>query len=358
MTTIAAQSLEGSSTPNSTDKAACTLYDARAVALATFLGTPVAGGILIALNYRRIGRPGTAVKTMIAAIVGTGLLILVGWDIPHGLDSLIAIGVMFAMKAIAKSFQGHTITEHVAGGGKLASMWSACWIGLATLAALFGCIFLVLYMKDRLPGVMVGSKDEVFYSGSATKEEAQALGTALKTDGYFSDKGTNVILVKGKDGTKIQFVVKEGVWNQVPMVEGFEIVGQQVAASVGGLPIEVDLLNKERVVEMNSNVGKVAADRKDSVYYLGAATETDAQSLGEALKTAGFFQGNGSDVFLSKHADGTMISFVVNDGVWDNPSSVKGFEDLARKVAPAAGGTPLKLRLMSTALVVKKDEML
>ena len=358
MTTIAAQSFEGSSTPSSAAKPAYDLYDSRAVALATFLGTPVAGGLVMALNYRRLGWAGTAVKTMIAAIAGTGLLILVGWNIPQGLDSIIAIGVMFGMKAIARSLQGGTIAEHVEGGGKLASMWGACWIGLTTLAVVFGSVFLVLYMKDRLPGVMVGSKDEVFYSGSATKEEAQALGNALKADGYFSDKGTNVILVKGKDGTKIQFVVKEGIWNQVPMVESFEIVGQQIASNVGGFPIEVDLLNKDRVLEMNSNVGKVALDGKDDVYYLGAATETEAQALGDALKDAGFFQGNGSDVFLSKHADGTMISFVVSDGVWDNPSDVKGFQDIVRKVAPAVGGSPIKLRLMSTTLVDKKDEML
>ena len=358
MTSIAEQSFEGSSTLNPAGKSAYTLYDARAVALATFFGTPVAGGILMALNYRRLGRPGPAFTMITAAVVGTGLLVLVGWDIPHGLDSMIAIGVMFAMKAIAKSLQGDTIAEHVAGGGKLASRWSAFWIGLTTLALLFGSIVLVLYMKDRLPGVMVGSNDEVFYSGSATKEEAQALGNALKADGYFTDKGTNVILVKGSDGTKVQFVVKDGIWNQVPMVEGFEIVGQQIASSVGGLPIEVDLLNKDRVLEMNSNVGKVAVDAKDNVYYLGSATETDAQSLGDALKTVGFFQGNGSDVFLSRHADGTMISFVVNDGVWDNPSDVKGFEDIVRKAAPAVGGLPIKLRLMSTSLVTKKDETL
>lgn len=358
MTPIAEQSLEGSSTPNLTGKSAYTLYDSRAVALATFLGTPVAGGILMALNYRRLGRPGTAVMTMAAAIAGTALLILVGWNIPQGLNSIVAIGVMFAMKAIAKSLQGPAVTQHLEGGGKLASMWNACWIGLTILAVVFGSIFLALYMKDRLPEVMVGSKDEVFYSGSATKEEAQSLGNALKTDGYFTDRGTSVILVKGAGGTKVQFVAKEGIWNQIPMVESFEIVGQQIAASVGGLPIEVDLLNKDRVLQTKSNVGKVAADGKDSVYYLGTATETDAQALGDALKTAGFFQGKGSDVFLSKHSDGTMISFVVSDGVWDNPSDVKGFEDVARRVAPAAGGTPVKLRLISTSLVVKKDETL
>ncbi len=33
--------------------------------------------------------------------------------------------------------------------------------------------------------VMVGSKDEVRYEGAATKEEADALGKALKDSGYF-----------------------------------------------------------------------------------------------------------------------------------------------------------------------------
>ena len=62
--------------------------------------------------------------------------------------------------------------------------------------------------------VIIGTQDEVFYSGSATKDQATALGNALKGDGYFQDKGVTVLLDKESSGTTISFVVKDGFWNQ------------------------------------------------------------------------------------------------------------------------------------------------
>jgi len=356
MTSIAEQRFEGSTPVRVASRPDYTLFDSRAVALATFLGTAVAGSLLIALNYRRLGRSGAALTAAILGVVATALLLMLVWNLPRGVSSVIAFGVMFALKYIAKSLQGAAVAAHVQNGGALGSQAKALLLGGVMLAAIFGAVFLVIYTQDHQPSVVIGTKDEVFYSGSATKEQAQALGNALKASGYFGDRGADVLLTKGKNGTKVQFIIKEGSWKQLATVEQFEIVGQQIATSVGGYPIKVDLLNKERDVQTDSNVGQVVVNEKDDVYYLGDATETEAKALSEALKSDGFFTGRGSDVFLSKHADGTMLSFVVSAGVWDKPESVKNFENVVREVAPAVGGSPVKLRLVNTSLETKKEE--
>ena len=235
MTSISEQTFDGPS-PVSAAAPTQTLFDSRAVALATFFGTPVAGGILMAINYSRLGNTGKAVTALILSLLATGALIFVGFKIPQGASTIIAVGVMFAMKAIAKSLQGYDVTVHVEKGGKLGSMWTAFWIGLIVLAVLFGLVFLGIYMNDRLPSVVIGSKDEVFYSGTATKQDAQTLGDKLKESGYFSDKGADVVLAKGTDGTSISFIVKEGSWNQIDTVEQFEIIGQQLRPINRGIP--------------------------------------------------------------------------------------------------------------------------
>jgi hypothetical protein len=58
---------------------AYTLFDASAVAVATFFGTPVVGCSLMALNYRRLGQARNAATTLILGIAVTGLAILLGW---------------------------------------------------------------------------------------------------------------------------------------------------------------------------------------------------------------------------------------------------------------------------------------
>jgi hypothetical protein len=205
--------------------------------------------------------------------------------------------------------------------------------------------------------VTIGTKDQVVYSGTATKDQATALGNALKSDGYFQDRGVTVLLAKGTNGTVISFVVQDGVWSQPGTLSSFEEVGREVAPSVGGLPVQVHLVNSNKDVEKSSTVGEVTFDGGDAVYYEGSATQSDAQALGQKLKSGGFFSGKGADVFLTKHDDGTTLTFVVGDGTWDNPDLVSDFEATVRDVAPTIGGLPIDMHLANNVLVVKKDEI-
>ena len=138
----------------------------------------------------------------------------------------------------------------------------------------------------------------------------------------------------------------------------FEEIGREVAPSVGGFPIQVRLLNIQHELKQKSTVGSVTVAGNDVVYYLGAATASEAQALSRALKSNGFFSGKGADVFLSKHNDGTTLSFVVGDGAWDNPAFIADFKRISRQAASAAGGLPIRLRLVNTSLQVKRDEVI
>jgi hypothetical protein len=103
----------------------------------------------------------------------------------------------------------------------------------------------------------IGAKDEVYYFGDATGADAAALGHALQAAGFFADRGASVVLsrsvlsksVLSKSalaegaGTGISFVLDEGAWNLPGTATGFERLVRGMAASVGGLPIEIRLLN-------------------------------------------------------------------------------------------------------------------
>ena len=207
--------------------------------------------------------------------------------------------------------------------------------------------------------VTIGTKDQVVYSGTATEAQATALGNALKTDGYFQDRGVTVLLnMGGANGTTIGFVVSDGVWNQQGTMGQFEEVGREVADSVGGLPVTVQLLNTHVEVEKTGIVGEVKLTGDDAVYYEGYSTLADAQALAQKLQAIGFFTGKGANVFLKKHTSGTTLAFVVTDGAWNDAKMVSGFESITRTVAPSIGGLPIDMRLMSTTLVVEKDEKL
>ena len=348
--TIPEQATSGMTPPS-------TLFDSGAVALATLFGTPAAGSSLMALNYRRLGQPGKGALALALGFAVTGLVILFAWHLPSSVSFPIGLALLFGMQRIARALQGPAVKEHVQRGGRLGSKWGAFGLGIVFCAALFAVIFYANYK----PSVTIGSKDDVYYSGSATKADAQALGNALKEHGYFSDsgasgRGADVYLEKGKDGTVISFIVKAGSWDQPATVANVEELGREVAQSVGGFPLRVRLMNSTYDIKKESMVGKAIFSSVDNIYYLGAATDAQAQALGQAFKSIGFFKGKGVDVFLSKHADGTMLSFVVGNAAWDDPTIVGYFEKLVRQAAPVVGGLPVKLRLVNTSLETEKDE--
>ncbi len=237
----------------------------------------------------------------------------------------------------------------------IVTKWLAFAIGLVLLGTVAALnVELIRRPKPMMNKVIIGTKDQVYYSRAATMEDATALGHALESTGFFGDVGTSVLLSRNKGITVVSFVLKDGAWKNADAVASYEEIGRRVASSVGGFPIQVDLADARWTVKKKVWVGKAAIGAKDAVYYLGSATASDAQALGQALREAGYLQDLGASVVISK-GEGTIIGFVVAPGVWDRPEAVGSFERLVQRVAGVVGGLPVQLRLLSADMEVKKE---
>ncbi len=104
-------------------------------------------------------------------------------------------------------------------------------------------------------------KDEVAFEGSATREQATALGNALKAGNYFQDRGVTVLLAKHNGATTISYVVKDGIWDDADSVAQYGLLSTRVAPTVGGLPVTMRLVNvsldvkKEQILHPKLKVG-------------------------------------------------------------------------------------------------------
>jgi len=224
-------------------------------------------------------------------------------------------------------------------------------VGVALLATLAAGVYRTQAHKNRK--VIIGTKDEVYYTGYATKEDASKLGQTLKASGFLSNQGLSVLLSRGPSGASVSFVVKESAWNHPDTISSYEVIGRRIAPSIGGFPISVRLLDSAGHIK-KLTVGRFLVGTRDEVYYFGSATAEDAQSLGQALKTIGFFADLGASVVVSK-GDGTAIWFVTNEGFWDKPEAIAGFERVARQAAASVGGLPIQVRLLNAEMETKKE---
>jgi hypothetical protein len=241
-----------------------------------------------------------------------------------------------------------------ARGRHIASNWLAFCVGLLLVATIATRgIEVMRRPKPSVPKVIVGTKDEVYYSRAATMQDATALGHALQNTGFFNDRGTSVLLSKNKGVTVVSFVLNEGAWDHADAAASFEEIGRRVAASIGGFPIQVHLVDAAWTVRKSLEVGKAMIGARDAIYYLGSATEGDARALGQALRDAGYLKDLGVSVVVSQ-GDGTAIGFVVGESVWERREAVAGFERLARRVAASIGGLPIQVRLLNSEMETKK----
>ncbi len=324
------------------------LFDSGAVGTAAFFCCPLAGAILIAINYFRLGKAGRGVFALTLGLIATTLNILIRWHwntTAGSLDRLkfdafefLFLGVAWLCTwQVAKEEQGEIIKEHLARGGQLVSRWTAVWVGLATLAVLFGVICAALYETRSHRAVIIGTKDQVIYSGIATKTEATALGEELRSEDYFLDRGATVLLNKGFGSTTISFAVQDGIWNQPGTLSSFEELALELAPAIGGLPVQVRLVDSKLDVQATSTVGEVSFSGGDGVYYEGQATKAQAQAIGRRFESMGFFRGKGANVFLIRHDGGTILAFVVVGDAWNVPHRISTFEAIVRDVAALAG---------------------
>jgi len=232
---------------------------------------------------------------------------------------------------------------------RIAPQWVGLGVGIALLATIAG----VEISIHSTPKVVIGKNDEIYYYRRATKEDALALGDALQKIGFLNDRGTSVLLWMGGGPTVVSFVLNDGAWDHPNVISNFTEIGRRIAMAVGGFPIQVHLIDAHRNIRKKMTVGKAMAGTKDIVYYFGEATDRDARTLGEALRSAGYFADRGATVALLK-GEGTVISFVVQDGLWDQPAAIATLDRLVRQLAPSVGGLPIELRLLDRAMDIKQ----
>ena len=109
------------------------------VATASLLGGPLAGFVLLGVNFRRLGRPGAAVGSVLVGLVMTALLILTGYFNPNNLASLggaiSRVVAAFYMWLVIDTVQGLDLNAHFRLGGDVASCWSAVGLGFSVALA-------------------------------------------------------------------------------------------------------------------------------------------------------------------------------------------------------------------------------
>ena len=210
------------------------LFSVPSIALASFLGGPLAAGWLISVNYRRLDEPRFARNALIqsglatAALVGLMVGLPAAWIayIPGLTLPLLYTGLIWVL---AERLQGRALAAHFAQGGQRHSLWRAVLVSL--VAALPVAVFLLvagLVIPMAAPydfegaAVPYGESGDVIYQAQDVPAEVtQTVGRILTEEGVFADQRYDLVgLTRGVDGTEVAVPVPLSSWSDSGLLAG------------------------------------------------------------------------------------------------------------------------------------------
>jgi hypothetical protein len=220
--------------------------------LATFLGSPLAGSIILALNYHRLGRAGAAWLSLLFGLLSTVGLMTLGFLLPEGVTLLPALVFLVAMHVLARALQQKPYEEHVDRGGPTAGAGSAVGVGLLCMVLVLGGAFGVGYAYDTWtapPKLVYAPGKEIYYKEGATEADARRVGDLLQAEGYFQGSPEAAVVVSRRGPVVVSFCMVRGAWNEPQTLEFFRGLIPLLSQNVfGGQEVVIELCDESLTV--------------------------------------------------------------------------------------------------------------
>ncbi|KLJ02319.1 hypothetical protein [Luteimonas sp. FCS-9] len=116
------------------DAAGLPLFKIAGIGIATFFGSVLAGGLLMAMNFHRMGRPDRVWPTLGLALLGLVATGALGAVLPEQFPGmLITVPTLVAVTMLAGRTQGEAIARRERAGLPMRSNWLAFGISLLVL---------------------------------------------------------------------------------------------------------------------------------------------------------------------------------------------------------------------------------
>lgn len=100
--------------------------------------------------------------------------------------------------------------------------------------------------------------------------------------------------------------------------------------------------------------GTLFQSGNDELFYTGDATVDDAKRLAEALKEVGYFGGDGVSVDLSESEGHQTVTFVVQDGAWNDNELIEAFQQIGLILLEHGFADPITIQLSDELVEVQK----
>ncbi|HEV2863031.1 MAG TPA: hypothetical protein VGX48_18595 [Pyrinomonadaceae bacterium] len=144
------------------------VYSLGQITVATLLGSPVAGCLLLSQNSEAL-KVGSARRPLVIGIIATVVLVVLAFSLPENTPgSGFTIGACVGMYYYAKDSQGAAIESHLKAGGKRGSWPVVVLTAVVCAVVLLALLFVIVMTLDSLGVPVAGVNQPQTWRGSAS----------------------------------------------------------------------------------------------------------------------------------------------------------------------------------------------
>ena len=197
-----------------------TLFSKRAVIFASYLGGPLAAGLALRYNYRQMGKYEEGKLALFAgalltlALIGLAVFLPSETKIPLKYFGFL---IVFATWYFIYKLQGAQLREHFKNGAKKAPWYRIFGYGSISIVFTVGLWAVIASVIPAMEGnvVKVGKlKNELYYSNTMSKQEAEKVGEVFVKEGFFDTvKGVYAKVEKDDSGYKLLIPIDSRYWD-------------------------------------------------------------------------------------------------------------------------------------------------
>lgn len=233
-----------------------TIFSAKAVGVATFFGSGVAGTILLYLSLSRLGLKRDAQRGVALGAALTVATLAVVLVLPPGTANFVPLVATLVMSALGRKLLDAPVAAHLARGGQCASGWHTAGITLGG-AVLAVCILFAANTAVAGVGqkfVETSPGHHVIYKRKATQADARAVGKVLEAHGVFAPGKIGEVLIRGSENELVVQVVLSGNWSDTEVVTFYTNLAKELSKATGKRFVDVllcdDLLKTRQKISV------------------------------------------------------------------------------------------------------------
>lgn len=324
------------------------MYSAGQVTLATFLGGPLGGGWLMAVNYKRLGEPAKMRAAIGLSVLAMAAVIAIGFALGNHAAWGLALVPIVVMRALAEALQGDAYRRHVAAGGSRGSSWRAAGLGGVSLVIYLGVIcgaLAIAFVATRPDVVMIGGTS-VAYTDGAPRAEAEAVGEELLAIQHLGrDAKRSVEVTRDGDRRVVAFVMKDVAFSDDEVQVVYHQFAEPLSRKVyGGAPVDIWFLDGmlQPHTRLSWETRPRALDLGDghSVVYLPGIQEAEARGVAQVFQDRGVFRpGRKMSVTVKTVSARYVVALTVNSNVRKDTALQTRLYQLAQPCSDQAFGS-------------------